>query len=197
MLGVIFFSEGRCRPVTLSKFPLLHQLGHSMSALYPISCLLSEQGLKIQNPHFFSIETTPKGPFLYCYQSVYMAELSCSFESHQTSLGVNKTLRELMPARGSGGGGGSRLGVGLGAPCTQCSYDKFCVFLFPYSYLSGQSAYITISSSVSNEITIPIRRYSLILATFFYPDRCFVSINKLENFMRTDREQTENREVKT
>ena len=48
-----FFSEGRCRLVTLSEFPHLHQLGHSMSALCPISCLLSEQGLKIPKSDLF------------------------------------------------------------------------------------------------------------------------------------------------
>ena len=51
--------KGKGRPVTLSDFPHLHNLGHSMSALCTISCLLSDQGLKIPKSDLFVYELKP------------------------------------------------------------------------------------------------------------------------------------------
>ena len=48
-----------CRSATLSDFPHLHELGHSMSALCTISCLLSDQGLKIPKSDLFVYELKP------------------------------------------------------------------------------------------------------------------------------------------
>ena len=42
-----------CRPVTLSDFPILYVFGHSISDLCTISCLLSDQGLKIPKSDLF------------------------------------------------------------------------------------------------------------------------------------------------
>ena len=47
------------RPVTLSDFLHLYDLGHSMSALCTISCLLSDQGLKIPKSDLFVYELKP------------------------------------------------------------------------------------------------------------------------------------------
>ena len=48
-----------CRSATLSDFPHLHELGHSMSTLCTISCLLSDQGLKIPKSDLFVYELKP------------------------------------------------------------------------------------------------------------------------------------------
>ena len=48
-----------CRPVTLSDFPILYVFGHSISDLCTISCLLSDQGLKIPKSDLFVYELKP------------------------------------------------------------------------------------------------------------------------------------------
>ena len=90
------------RPATLSDFPILYDLGHSMSDFCTISCLLSDQGLKIPKSDLF-YELKPvsvrKGGEGGSYQSVCTNKQTnctgrhcCILLMHSTSLVVTQQI---------------------------------------------------------------------------------------------------------